>query len=256
MSETSELFDAHFQRGCEHYNEGDLARAVTEWREASRIDTEDADAHYNVGIALSEIGQPEAAILEWREAIRLEPDHVWTYEHLAHALSEAGQRKEVIQTLKGALQVCPESAALLTSLGYHLMYGPGKERYKAALQEADKALQRAVALEPQNAHVLHLLGVARWWLGRKREGVQFLEASVAADPSDTVALLNLKQLQAEIGDWRGMIRSIDAIAELPMDKNIRQYYNSVNRLWGRLELFASFVIGLAAVFLWLRKRRD
>ena len=136
------------------------------------------------------------------------------------------------------------------------MYGPGKERYQAASQEADKVLQRAVALEPQNAHALHLLGVARWRQGRKREGVKFLEASVAADPSDSVTLLNLRQLQAETGDWRGMIRSIDAIAELPMDQNIREYYNSVNRLWSRLELFASLVIGLAAIFLWLRRRRD
>lgn len=48
----SDAFDRHWDRGWEFYEAGQFAEAITEWREAGRLDPEDGYVRRNIGAAL------------------------------------------------------------------------------------------------------------------------------------------------------------------------------------------------------------
>jgi len=214
-----------------------------------------SDQHCHRGFDLYDQGKLVEAIAEWREASRLDPEDDYPFNSIGVALLQLGRQQEALQVLRTATKLCPNSVRLLSSIGCLVIKLACEDSNKVLVLEAHQALQKAVALEPQNAYALHLLGLVEWQLGRKREAIQLLKASVEVDPNDSAVHLNLRQYQALRGDWRGMLQSIKAIDSLPIDDDIMQYYDSINRSWDRLMLFTVFLTGFAIIFFWLRKRR-
>ena len=65
------------------------AAAEREYRNALKIDPDDADVHMNLGVLFERRREHEAARREFRAALRLEPGH----EHARKALDELALRR-------------------------------------------------------------------------------------------------------------------------------------------------------------------
>ena len=73
------------------FGQGKVPEAIAAFREAIRLQPDDAIAHYGLGVVLVGQGKVSEAMTAWREAIRLQPDYASAHFNLGIALR--GQRK-------------------------------------------------------------------------------------------------------------------------------------------------------------------
>ena len=71
---------------------------------------ESADVHNILGIALADKGRMDEAISEFREALRLEPGSAQTHWHLGAALAYRGARDEAVGHLRRSVELDPGNA--------------------------------------------------------------------------------------------------------------------------------------------------
>ena len=226
----SEAFDLHWDRGVELFKEGKKAEASTEWREASRRATNDAQASAS----------------------------------LAHALSILGYSVEALAAVRAAIRFSPTDASLYSQLGYHLGVEADKTKNKPGWEAAGAAFQQAIDIGPTDSHGLHSLGVLKWRLGKKREAIAALKAAVAIDPNNAAAHLQLWEYQGRRWDIPGMVRTINAMNQLPASEEMEQHYAQMSREWPRVRgiLLTGAVllgVGIATLLIWMlliwRRRR-
>ena len=65
-------------------NQGEVNKAIYQFREAIRLEPDLATAHNNLGSALASQGKLDEAIAEFREAIRLKPDDAVAHTNLGN----------------------------------------------------------------------------------------------------------------------------------------------------------------------------
>jgi Flp pilus assembly protein TadD len=181
----------YFRRGTSLLRERCFAEAEACFREALRIDPDDADvlnnlgtavweqgragesmAYYlrahqfkprdfgilnNVGIALWDQGRPERAVVFYRRALEIQPDSFDTRMNLGVSLSDLGQFDEALVWIRSSLELQPGSADAWDNLGMTLAR-------QGNWQEAMACYDRAIELRPDfgEAHRNRALG----WLAQ------------------------------------------------------------------------------------------
>jgi len=95
-----------------------LDKAMSELREALRLDPKSADAHHALGFVLLLEGEAKQAIAEYREALHLKPDYPGAiHNQLATALAANGDLDGAIAEMREALRLKPDDAVAHTNLG-------------------------------------------------------------------------------------------------------------------------------------------
>ncbi len=82
----------HFEQGWVYAEKGLWDDAVSEFKEAVRLDPGDARAHHSLGVAFARKDLWDLAFLEFKEAIRLEPELPQPQYGLGAALVRKGDR--------------------------------------------------------------------------------------------------------------------------------------------------------------------
>jgi len=142
-----------------------------------------------------------------RARVALEPDSADAWLAFARALQRAGEEREAAAAYRKALDRGAPAP------GVHLQLGV----LHAALFEYESAiehLEKNIALEPDNADALCMLGTVMSDLGRFGEAAGWFERALALRADFPEAHFNLGLARFERSDFRGALRSFGRSVEL------------------------------------------
>ncbi len=216
--------DAENLLGAAYNGAGDLAQAVTTYREAAQADPHDernyidlatvSVEHQSFEAALSvldagiaqnphsgalltlrgavqaQLGHNDAAAADFEAADRLQPSKLYGAVGLGVLLRDTSKLRQAEQLVRARLRTHPKDATLNYLLADVLMRGgaaPGEARFA----EARALLVKAVALEPGLAVAYGELGKLDLRAGRTDDAIAELEKGVRDDPADRTSLYQL-----------------------------------------------------------------
>jgi len=138
-------FEAHMNLGAIEMTRLNAQSAVTELREAVRLDANRPEAHNMLGLALASTGRNAEAIEQYAMALRLRPSYASARFNLAIALAKAGRVDDAVDNLRRILADNPEDPAAkrrlaeaLTLRGVLLMRDGKRDEAVAQFDEALK----------------------------------------------------------------------------------------------------------------------
>jgi S1-C subfamily serine protease/Tfp pilus assembly protein PilF len=107
----------YFQIGYCNAELGNYIKAIEAFKQAIRIDPNNASAYGNLGKIYSSLGLDKDAIEACKQAIRIDPDHVDAYYGLGLTYYSLGLYKDAIEAFKQAIRINPDDADPHFSLG-------------------------------------------------------------------------------------------------------------------------------------------
>ena len=94
------------------------------FKQAIRIDPDDAEAHYNLGLAYYELGFYKDAIEAFKQAIRIDPDFAEAHGNLGVTYGKLGFYKDAIEAFKQVIRIDPDDVKAHYNLGFtYLLIG-------------------------------------------------------------------------------------------------------------------------------------
>jgi tetratricopeptide (TPR) repeat protein len=197
------LFDSalEMERGGRH------AEAVAEWRNALRVDPENAKAHTNLGIALWHKGEAEPALAEFRKAVVLNARSTEAHNNLGVALVQLGRFADAIPHFRIVLEANPASGETRQNLGVALLES-------GQLEAAGQELRRVLEANPNSAEAHDAYGRLLARQGKIPEAVQHWRKALEVKPDLADARFNLgdalfrqgKPVEA-LAEWRQGLRA-------------------------------------------------
>lgn len=145
---------AWFMLGAVGQMRGQIAEAVTRYREAARLAPENAEVHSNLGVALHSLRRDDEAIESLRQAVAIAPGYAEAYNNLGIVLRDRGAFDEAEACFRQALELKPDYPEALHNRGNAF-------RSRGRLPEAIDCYDRALALRPGMAQV-HLSRALAW----------------------------------------------------------------------------------------------
>jgi tetratricopeptide (TPR) repeat protein len=185
--------------GRDHCLYGRHAEGEAVFREALRLDPENAEAHSGLGFVLEALGRLEEAEREFREFVRLAPKNPFAYRRLGEFLRAAGRQDEAESVYREAIRFDPFFvASILQSdeaervfrevirLGQKngsVHYGFFKVlRDQGKLDEAEAEIREVVRLNSGNAEAHNDLGTLLQTQGRLEEAERAFREVIRLDP--------------------------------------------------------------------------
>jgi tetratricopeptide (TPR) repeat protein len=188
------LKEAHNNLGTLYARTGKEAEAIDEFKKSVRIDPSYAMAHSNLGKGYLMQGKIEDAIRSFQHAIRADPQNLWARYYLGQSHIMRKQYAEAIPVYEEIIQIDPKFFPayfdLAMILGQNEMevpralklaqkaaeLQPGAETFSllASLYfknglyaEADRAADRALALDPRHESTIYLKEMIRKKMGNR-----------------------------------------------------------------------------------------
>ena len=129
---------------------GDTAGAIAAMQEAVRLDPTFAEYHYKLALAHNEAGNTTAAIASLEKTTQLEPQHPRAHYNLGLAYNSQGKTSAAIASLAKAESVAPADPSIpyaTATIHYH----------QGEIPQTQAALMRALQIDPQHAESHQLL---------------------------------------------------------------------------------------------------
>ena len=206
---------AYFDRGLDHYKQGNLEAAIEDYTTAIELDPQYVLAYYDRGGARSEQGNLDAAIEDYTRAIELDPQFAVAYYSRGVARSHQGDLSGAIQDYTTAIELDPQFAYAYCNRGF-ARYEQGN--LDAAIPDFDMAIE----LDPRDALAYLNRGNARYDKGDWDAAIQDFDKAIALDPQDALVYVNRGNARKAQGDLAGAIADFRRYLELAPDASGRQ----------------------------------
>jgi protein O-GlcNAc transferase len=140
----SDSADFYYFRGNLHLAADEYAEALADFKQADKLQPQDASILINLGVAQLKRREVFSALETYRRILGFEPDNVQAHANMAIAFQQSGQLDLAIQSYRHALQLNPEFLNAHQNLLFALTYVPGfpPEEY---LREARRYGERVAA---------------------------------------------------------------------------------------------------------------
>ena len=94
-----------------------LSDVLARWQRAVEVDPTDAAVRYNLGIVYQQQGELDKAIPEFKAAIRIKADFSAAHNNLGKVYGIRGEFEEAVAAFKTGVRIDPNNAVLYTNLG-------------------------------------------------------------------------------------------------------------------------------------------
>jgi tetratricopeptide (TPR) repeat protein len=172
--------EAAINRGIELAEQGKHDEAIAQFREAVRIDPDDADARHRLAITLADQGKLDEAVAEYRAAIRIQPDLAESHYNLGLALYLRGDLDQATVEYRAAIRLNPEFTAAHYEFGKALAL-------QGKLDEATAEFREAIRIQPDDASAHAILGTILISQGNVDEASAIFRAAVRLKPDDSAS---------------------------------------------------------------------
>jgi len=197
------LFDGISQNvsGDIYYGEGDLLRAVKEYRKGLELDPANTNLLNSLGEAYAQMNKPGKARPFFETVLGADPKHYMALFNLGVICLTKAEYENAIAYFERALAVLkhqPEANQrndLLLQLA-KLYCKTGRYKKAVVLFEKEKIMTEADFLTLSRYAFLRFLGEAYMGCGRNKEAVMVLQRAVRHNPHDAYALSMLGELYA------------------------------------------------------------
>lgn len=144
-----ERAQSHLENGLKLAEEGDNARALLEFREATRLNGDLAPAYVAIAKIRESEGNMQSAVGHYTKAVEVDETNVPARVHLGRIMLAAGQLDEALRYAMAAAQLAPDDVEALT---LRASVGVKVENFDLARDSAGQAL----AIDPNaaNAHMV------------------------------------------------------------------------------------------------------
>jgi len=186
-------------QGLTLFDKGQLEYAKAEFQRALRIAPDHPQAHYNLGRIYSRQGRNSEAAAALTAAISFKPK-------FPAAFALRGLNRLDSGDIEGAIADCERAVALKRSYEHLIDLG---SVYTAAkrFDNAQKALQDAVALRPKEGGAHCRLGDCRLQQGQYEEALRILSKAAELEPNNASVFATLARAHEKLGDHREALKN-------------------------------------------------
>lgn len=178
-----------FGRGLSRYDPDQPQEALGIWEQAVEFDPRFALAREAQGRAAYRYQELlyERALEQYRQALALTPDNARLHYLLGMAYHGRGKFGEALQELREALRLKPAYLEAHYQIG--LLYLSDLNRPN----EAIRAFNALLAIDPAHVKARNNLGVALWQIGRRSEALAAWQEALRYDPDNPFVRENLER---------------------------------------------------------------
>lgn len=148
---------------------------------------------YNAGLAAQKANNLEAAAKYYKLSIEHEYGKEKPYAYLYKILKDTGKEEEALVYLHKGFESYPSEPYMLVELINHYLLGPNPN-------EAITYLDKAIALDPENASYHRAKGTAYEKINDPQKAKEAYEMAVAKDPNDYVSQYNLGVMRLNVAE--------------------------------------------------------
>jgi eukaryotic-like serine/threonine-protein kinase len=193
----------------------DYRAAAVEFREAVRLQDDNAVYRKNLGLALQQQGELDGAIGEYKVALRLLPDFVDVHMGLGEIFEFQGKRDDAIVAYRTASRIRPNFADAHNYLAWVMA-----KKSDCSDRERAEALEHArlaVSLSPEDGGIQNTLSLAEYRAGHWAESIAAARRSIAlakdADASNGFFLAMAVWQQGDLDRARSHFDEAVSLAE-------------------------------------------
>ncbi|HET9232549.1 MAG TPA: protein kinase, partial [Candidatus Eisenbacteria bacterium] len=191
-----------------HFRRGRFDSALQLWQKAVELAPDSARGQFNVGSALYRLDRFEEAVRAYQASIEIHPNPL-AYTNLGTALYYLGRQAEAVLALRKAVELNPLDPIVWGNLGSSLRGVPGGDEHaEAALEEAIALMRERLDRNPSDADGWARLG---GWLanrGQEKEAISAVERALALAPDDAFCLVRAGHVYFQQGRREDAVRAL------------------------------------------------
>jgi tetratricopeptide (TPR) repeat protein len=176
-----------------HIQANRLEPAEKCFRDALRVNTEDAEAWSGLGDVCQTQKNLQQALANYEKALSLKPDLLYTLLNAGQAADKLDQQSQAEAYYRRAVQLDGQSPEALNGLGLAL----AKQGHP---EEARKLFEQAITLRRDYSGAINNLGVLYIQQGKVSDAIAAFEYGVRVAPDEDILYLNLGRTYTRLGN--------------------------------------------------------
>lgn len=163
---------------------------------------ERAQGHYDSGMELLAQGEPEKAQLEFRNAVKLDPSHAEARYELGLFLKSRNDIRGALGQFRSTAELDPKQLGARIEIAEIMLVAN-------QLDEAERFVNAAYALDPENPRVLGIKASVDYKRGKREEAVKVAREVIEKIPDNITTRLVLVADRIDSGDNEGALALLD-----------------------------------------------
>jgi predicted O-linked N-acetylglucosamine transferase (SPINDLY family) len=163
---------------------GHFQQAERAFREACRVQPDDADGHNNLGNVLQAQNKLDEAIAEYQRSIEIKPNNARVHNNLGSALRSQNRLDEALTAFRLSIKIDDKNFDAHYNIANYLLFNDKAE-------DAVTAYQRALKIKADHAGAHYNLGIALSNQNKFDDAIAAFRRAVEIKPNHAGALNNL-----------------------------------------------------------------
>jgi tetratricopeptide (TPR) repeat protein len=196
--------------------------AIEQYHQAIKLKPDYTDALMPLGYALVRVNRLADAIENYNQALKVDPGNPEIHNNLGYLYNHTGRYNEAVAECLEAIRLLGQTGEAYKQ-GYQTRQEVLGHAYKNLgnaynglrnYEEAAKALQQAITIEPNSASAFFNLGLTLYTGRRYSEAIEAYKQVIKLRPSLAVARFNLGLAYLAINDKKAATAEYDALKPL------------------------------------------